>query len=113
MEHASAVSGPVPDTLHPRLADALRRLCAAEKVAGGADRRAAHRLTRAVLGSARADGVPLHQLADCLGVTVGSTRGRAMRTDTTVSAAAIESLTGHTPAELRELSSTPLGALSV
>jgi hypothetical protein len=89
--------------LTPRLADVLHHLTAAENAAAGPGRREAFRLTRAVLGAARANGVPLDQLADCMGVSIGSARGRATRTDLSLSATQVEQLTGQTAAELSHL----------
>lgn len=93
-----------PTALHPRLADLLCRLQAAERGATGSDRRPTFRLMRDVLGAALALGVPARVLADCLGTTPGSVRNRAGRLDALVPAALVTELTGLTPSRLDRLS---------
>jgi hypothetical protein len=65
-----------PQEVPPVLATALRRALAAESSARGEHRIPAFRLTRSLLGGARAAGFPNAVLAHCLGTTVQSVRTR-------------------------------------
>lgn len=60
-----------------RLAIVLQRAHAAELHAVGDERRPAFALTRALLGGARRAGYSAQRLAECLGVSLGSVRGRS------------------------------------
>jgi hypothetical protein len=71
----SSPAGP-PQDVPPVLATALRRAHAAESSAKGEQRIPAFRLTRSLLGGARAAGFPNAVLAQCLGTTVQSVRTR-------------------------------------
>jgi hypothetical protein len=86
--------------LHPRLAEVLRRIQAAEKTATGAQRRPTFRLMREVLSAAIELGVPAKQLAECLGSNTNSLRNRAHGPDGTMSPELIRRLTDLTPDEL-------------
>lgn len=59
MKHPLAAPDQPLAELRPVLVDLLHRLRAAEDTATGPQRRAAYRLTRAVLGTARANGITL------------------------------------------------------
>jgi hypothetical protein len=72
------LSGTYLRRVPPELETALRRAHAAERSAQGSLRVPAFRLTRSLLGGARLVGYPLHQLAECLGISVSSTRSRAI-----------------------------------
>jgi hypothetical protein len=74
------------------LVAALRRAHEAELTAVGERRRPAFRLTRSLLGGARAAGYPAGLLASCLGVSVGSVRTRG--SDGWIPAAAFAELAG-------------------
>jgi hypothetical protein len=65
-----------PEEVPSVLATALRRALAAESSARGEHRVPAFRLTRSLLGGARAAGFPTAVLAHCLGTTVQSVRTR-------------------------------------
>jgi hypothetical protein len=65
-----------PQEVPPALATVLRRALAAESSARGEHRIPAFRLTRSLLGGARAAGFPNAVLAHCLGTTVQSVRTR-------------------------------------
>jgi hypothetical protein len=65
-----------PQEVPPVLATVLRRALAAESSARGEHRIPAFRLTRSLLGGARAAGLPNAVLAQCLGTTVQSVRTR-------------------------------------
>jgi hypothetical protein len=71
---------PIPPPPPPRLAGPvaalLRAARDAERQASGPDRRAAFRLTRVLLGGARAAGHNAAQLAACLGLTANAVRDR-------------------------------------
>lgn len=98
----------VETSLNPRLAELLRKLHHAEIMASGPHRRPAFRITREVIGAALALSVPAHQVADCLGITVGTLRNRTARTDSLIHAKTIEQLTGLSPADINRESQAEL-----
>jgi len=85
--------GPRRRALSPEVADLLLRAQAIEKAQTGADRNAAFRLTRALLTGARRAGISMRELAECLGVTVGTLRTRAY-SDEWISEAVFVELSG-------------------
>jgi hypothetical protein len=70
-----------PASLPVELAELLHRARDREASAVGAGRVAAFRLTRALLGGARAAGYSVRQLADCLAVSPSSMRARCYSDD--------------------------------
>lgn len=81
----------VPRPMPVRLAAVLQRAHTAELQAVGEQRRAAFRLTRALLGGARRAGYSAPRLAECLGLSLSSVRSRS-GSDGWVSASAITQL---------------------
>jgi DNA-binding transcriptional regulator YiaG len=74
------VDGPLGQrrrALSSEVADLLLTAQAIEKAETGAQRNAAFRRTRALITGARRAGISMQELADCLGVTVGTLRTRA------------------------------------
>jgi hypothetical protein len=67
----------VEQPLPPNVAALLMRAHDLEQIETGQDRIAAYRLTRALLGGARAAGFSAPVLAQCLGVRVSTLQGRA------------------------------------
>jgi hypothetical protein len=65
-----------PHPLPEPLAATLRRAHSAERVAVGADRVPAFRLTRTLLSAAREAGYRSSQLAECLGLSVSTVEAR-------------------------------------
>lgn len=94
----------VQSALHPRLADMLQRVRAAELTATGPDRRVTFRLTRELLSAASRLGIPTHQLADCLGCTPSAISSRTTRHDGLMPPELLRQLTDLTPNELDTLS---------
>lgn len=90
--------------LHPRLEAVLHRVQEAERTAVGNQRRPTFRLMRELLGASVQLGVPIAQLADCLGSSRNSVRNRVSGCDDPMSAELIRQLTGLTPAQLDRLS---------
>lgn len=100
------------EPLHPRLADLLTRLAILEQTATGSLLRPTYRLTRQVLGTSVELGVPVEQLADCLGRRRASIGTRVQATPGTISRGLIRELTGMTPEELDRLSGGALTGLA-
>lgn len=100
--------------LHPRLADVLLRVRAAERTASGPDRRPTFRLMRELLGAAIALGVPARALAECLDTSPASVIARARSSaEVAIPGELVQRLSDLTPAQLSSLSAYPLTALAV
>jgi hypothetical protein len=99
-------------SLHPRLGEVLRRVQLAERTAVGQYRRPTFRLMRQVLGASVRLGVPIQQLAECLGSSRESVRNRAQIDGDFLTPDLIEQLTDLTPAELDRCSGGELTKLA-
>lgn len=108
---AATASAAMARELHPRLAEVLRRVQAAERNAVGRDRRPTFRLMRELLGAAVSLGVSTHALSRCLGTTPGAVSVRARSSvGMTIPDYLVVQLTDLTPNQLDSISQHHLAA---